>query len=276
MSVIAFASFAGSPGVTTAVLAAAVHWPRPVLVIEADIANVSSTLPGFFRANLPSNVGLHKLAFAQSRGQLTGANLVDPEFNLSIPVHELPRVPAAPIPALPDGHRMWVVPGFPALQAIDGTQLLWRRLPSVLETLSRTGIDVLIDLSRVGRDDVRGQLLDQSDQLVIVSNGTMVDLNRLHKRFQLPDMAQRVDGAGRAERMSLLLVQSKYESVAAKDFDQHILPVVAELPFDADGAAVFSLGRPDPKPDRNAYRQAIRRALPNITARARLNEEMVS
>ncbi|MBF4570803.1 hypothetical protein ITJ57_18700 [Plantibacter sp. VKM Ac-2880] len=273
MSVIAFASFAGSPGVSTAVLAAAVHWPRPVLVLEADIANVSSAMPGFFRANLTSDAGMHKLAYAQTRGLLNATNLIDPEFKLAIAVHELPTVTDVPIPALPDGHRMWVVPGFLGLQSVDGTQALWRRLPGLLSTLSESGIDVLVDLGRVGRDDVRSAIIDAADQLVVMANSTMVDLNRLHKRFQLPDMSVRTEGVGRAERMSLILVKSRHEPLAKRDFDKHILPVLAELPFDPDGAAVFSLGRQDPKPERNEYRQAIRRSLPALVNRSAQSAE---
>lgn len=113
MAVIALTSISGSPGVSTAALALGVHWPRPVVVIEADTNAVTSAMPGFFRSNLlPELGGIEKVQLAYSRGILTLEDLLDPDRYLAIAVHELPPIDTAPIPALPPQHKMWVVPGF--------------------------------------------------------------------------------------------------------------------------------------------------------------------
>lgn len=266
MAVITLASVSGSPGVSAAALALGVHWPRPVVVIEADTNAVTSAMPGFFRSNLlPELGGIDKLQLAYSRGVLTREDLLDPERFLAIAVHELPPVKAAPIPAIPLGHKLWIVPGFFHLGIADGVSGLWVRLPELLRSLSEAGIDVIIDLGRLGRDDVRFPLIDTSDRVLFCANATMVDLNRLYRRLGGADLAQRVGVvAGGAEKFLLLLNEAPAEQIPASDFAANTLPVLATLPFDPQGAATFSVGRPDPKPNRNAYRQKIRSVIAGL------------
>ena len=262
MTVIAFTSFAGSPGVSTAALAFAVHWPRPVVLFEAETANVTSAMSGFFRSNLPPTVaGLDKVAVAYARNILTWQDLLDPDTNLSIAVHDLSPVDQMPIPALPAGHRMWMVPGFFHLTIVDGVRGLWARLPRLFQALSDADLDVVVDLGRISPNDIRLPILDQSDRVLVCAVSTMVDLNRIYRRIELPDLADRLEGVGQTEKYRLLLTESRAEPVLIRDFAEHLFPVLATLPFDPDGAATFSLGKPDPRPHRNVYRQAIRRAV---------------
>ncbi|MBG0716864.1 hypothetical protein G3N18_02020 [Microbacterium sp. 2C] len=266
MAVITLTSVSGSPGVSTAALALGVHWPRPVVVIEADTNAVTSAMPGFFRSNLlPELGGIDKVQLAYSRGVLTREDLLDPERFLAIAVHELPPIKSAPIPAIPPGHKLWVVPGFFHLGIADGVSGLWVRLPELLRSLSEAGIDVIIDLGRLGRDDVRMPLIDTSDQVLICANATMVDLNRVYRRLEGPDLTQRVGvSVGSAEKFFLLLNEVPAEQIPAVDFANNTLPVLAMLPFDPQGAATFSVGRPDPKPNRNTYRQKIRSVIAGL------------
>ncbi|TAM67021.1 MAG: hypothetical protein EPN48_15300 [Microbacteriaceae bacterium] len=278
MTVLAFASFAGSPGVTTAAFAAAVHWVRPVIVFEADSVNATSAMAGFFRSNLrPNSGGLDKVAIAYSRNVLTWQDLVDPTSGLAIAVHLLPHIGPAPIPALPAGHRMWVVPGFYRLGILDGVRGMWARFPHLFRALSQSGIDVIVDLGRVTHDDLRLPILDGADQVISFALSTMVDLNRVYRRLELPDLAERLEGVGRAEKYRMVLIESAYESVPGHAFAEHLMPVLGEMPFDPGGAAVFSLGRPDNRPQRNSYRQAIRRLVATIDeqAHSHLDQEAV-
>lgn len=264
MAVIALASISGSPGVSTAALALGVHWPRPVVVIEADTNAVTSALPGFFRSNLlPELGGIEKVQLAYSRGILTREDLLDPERYLAIAVHDLPPVKTAPIPALPPQHKMWVVPGFFHLGIANGVSGLWARLPELLRSLSEAGIDVILDLGRIGRDDVRLPLIDTADRVLLCAHSTMVDLNRLYRRLEIPDLAQRIDVVGN-EKFYLLLTEAVAEQLPASDFTTNVLPVLGVLPFDPQGAATFSVGRPDIKPHRNSYRQRIRSVITSL------------
>lgn len=272
MSVVAFASVAGAPGVTAAAVAAAVHWPRPVLLVEADTNSAASLMTGFFRANLDSNAGMHQVSLALSRGALNLDALLDPAYGISIAVHELPPIPSMPIPALPAGHRLWTIPGYRDLQIIGGVRAVWERLPVLLAQADELGIDAIVDLGRLQLTEHRLLMLDASDQVVVLASSTMTDLNRLHKRLQLPDLEERLDGIGRS-KYSTLLVKAPAEAVTAADFARATLPVLGLLPFDSDGAAVFALGREDPRPNRNQYRAAIRGAVSSLDDRLRATTE---
>lgn len=258
MAIIALTSLAGAPGVTTAATALAVHWPRPVLLLEADTSAVSTLMAGFFRSNLrTTDGGIEKLAFALARNALDTEDLLDGDYQIAIPVHDLPPIPDMPIPSIPDGHKLWVIPGFVNYAIVDGVRGLWKKLPRLLSGLDDGGIDVIIDLGHLDVDDPRLPLLDAADWVLVTASSSMIDLNRAYRRLELPDINQRAR-AFAGDRYWTLLTSPAAEAVSTKEFGTHVLPVVSTLPHDPDGAAVFSHGRPDPKPNKNAYRRAIR------------------
>jgi hypothetical protein len=262
MALTVLASFAGSPGVTTATLAAGVHWPRPVVVIEADTSNVGQVMTGFFRAALDATAGMHQVVLAITRGVLTAQTVLDPDGGIAIPVHLLPPIPRTPLPALPAGHRMWVIPGWRDLSSLGGAQTVWGRLAVLAEQLDEYGIDVLIDLGRLAIDDPRQPLLDAADQVVVVATATLTDLNRLHRRLRLTDLIDRT-GSGQ-DRYRLLLIDAPTSPVSPADFTRATLPVAATIGFNPTGAAVFCHGNEDPRPARNRYRSDLRRAVTTL------------
>lgn len=273
MTIIVLTSAAGSPGVTTAATALAVHWPRPVLLIEADTSAVSTTMAGFFRSNLPTTSGgIEKIALAATRGVLRSDDLFDPELELAIAVHDLPEIPDMPLPSLPPGHRLWVAPGFVHLNVVDGVRSVWGRLPTILRSVSEAGVDVIVDLGRFNPDDERFPLLDVADMILLCASMTMVDLNRAYRRLELPDWSTRIDRKNPDGRHWFLLREAVAEQVAAQDFARHLAPVIGTLPNDPIGAATFALGRADAKPSRNQYRSAVIRAAAEIASRAQRDE----
>lgn len=264
MTVVALTSLAGAPGATTAALAFAVHWPRPVVVIEADTSAVSTMMTGFLRSNFPPRAaGIEKLAIASTRGVLHSEDLLDPERELAIPLHQLPAL-ELPVPAIPDSHQMWVIPGFVNLATVDGNVSMWGRLPRILRALSESGIDVIVDIGRLGHEDPRRVLLDTLDHVVVCAESTMTDLNRLYRRLEMADLTGHVTSTGGQSRWSVLLRKPVAQEIPKRDFATHVLPVLEVLPHDPDGAAVFSLGNPDLKPRRNRYRSAIRGAVAKL------------
>ena len=284
MTVLAVTSLAGAPGVTTAATALAVHWPRPVVLVEADTSAASSLMAGFFRSNLrTTSGGIEKLSFAFSRDVLEAGDILDPELRLAIAVHDLPPVPSTPIPALPAGHRMWVIPGFANLNVADGIRGLWFKLPRLFDALGEGGIDVIVDLGRFGVDDPRLPVIDTVDRVVVCASASMVDLNRCYRRLELADLTQRVGArsdknraAIAGDRFWMLLSEPAAETIPSREFAGHLLPVLATLPHDPVGAAVFSHGRPDPKPSRNTYRAGIRGAVTALTSLSRDRERSIS
>ncbi len=90
---------------TTAATALAVHWPRPVVLIEADTSAASTVMAGFFRLNLrPTAGGIERLSFAIARNALEAEDILDPR---AVALHRRARAPPScgttPIPAIPDG-----------------------------------------------------------------------------------------------------------------------------------------------------------------------------
>ena len=73
MAVVAFTSAKGAPGVTVTALAATLRWPRPVLLVEADVAGGSSILAGYLRGQVPHSRSLLGLSMALRSGRLRGA-----------------------------------------------------------------------------------------------------------------------------------------------------------------------------------------------------------
>ncbi len=256
MAIIALTSLAGAPGVTTAATALAVHWPRPVLLLEADTSAVSTLMAGFFRSNLrTTDGGIEKLAFALARNALDTEDLLDGDYQIAIPVHDLPPIPDMPIPSIPDGHKLWVIPGFVNYAIVDGVRGLWNKLPRLLKRSRRRRHRRHHRPRPPGRRRPSSASSRRCDWVLVTASSSMIDLNRAYRRLELPDINQRAR-AFAGDRYWTLLTSPAAEAVSTKEFGTHVLPVVSTLPHDPDGAAVFSHGRPDPKPNKNAYRRA--------------------
>lgn len=262
MTITVVASLSGSPGATTAASAMAIHAKRQTLLIEADTHNASSMMPGFLRSNFrPSDGGIEKVATAVARGVLDRRDLFNPEYGLSIPLHLLPVFDEFPLPSLPAGHKLWVVPGFFHLNIASAVNSVWHRLVPVLENVSEGGVDVMIDLGRLDYNDPRMALVDAADLVIFCVEQSMIGLNRTVRRLHQDDLSGRTDLLARGDRYWVLPIEPAAESIPRKDLEQHTLPVLPPLPHDPTGAATFSHGRPDVKPGKNRYRTAIRRVV---------------
>lgn len=260
MTITIFTSLAGAPGVTTAATAFAVHSARPTLLIEADTQNASSMMPGLLRSNFrPQDGGIEKVIAAATSGVLSRSDLFNPEYALSIPLHNFQNLSDFPLPSLPEGHRLWAVPGFFHLNLAEGAGSVWPRLAPILQSVSDGGVDVVIDLGRVSHNDARLALIDTADFVIFCVEKSMIGLNRAVRRLQRDDLAGRTDALAREGRFWVLPIRPVAEEVSSKDLEKHTLPILPALPHDPVGAATFSHGRPDAKPGRNRYRAAMRR-----------------
>lgn len=263
MTITVLASLAGSPGVTTAAVAMGIQSRKQTLLIEADILNASSMMPGFLRSNFrPQDAGIERVIAAAGRRILERTDFFNPEYSLSIALHRVPSFgDDFPLPALPKDHRLWVVPGFFHLNVADGVRSAWAQLTAVLQSISNGGVDVIIDLSRLTYNDARLALIDIADRVIFCAELSMIGLNRTVRRLKRDDLAGRTDPVARGEKFWILPIEPAAEAISRNDFAEHTLPLLPSLPHDSTGAAVFSHGRPDTKPGRNRYRSAIRRVL---------------
>ena len=125
MAVIVLGSVAGAPGVTTTAVAAALNWPRPVVLLEADLSRPSSILPGLLRGQVDHSRGLTPLAVDHQRGTLTIDSLW-----------------AQTVQIAPD---RYLVPGFASPAAARGTTaVFWGRLGETVAALESGNLDVLV------------------------------------------------------------------------------------------------------------------------------------
>ncbi|MFC5928620.1 hypothetical protein D6T64_21625 [Cryobacterium melibiosiphilum] len=237
MSVIVLASLAGSPGVTTAAVGAALSWHRPAFLVEADTSKSSSILPGLLRGQVDHSRGLTPLSVDHLRGDLTVQSLWAQAIEL------------AP--------ERYLIPGFSSLQAARGTTTLWPALGSALAGLEGAGIDVIIDVGRISQNDARIPLLQQADCVVVVARPVLPDIAALAPR--VGELVTAMTAAGHADLLHLLLVDSAVEGYTSPEITRVLgVPIVGRIEWDVRAAAVHSLGAtPPPKYDRSAYRRSV-------------------
>lgn len=159
MALVALANAKGSPGTTTTALVLAISWPRPVLLVEADLAG-ASILAGYFRGQYAHDRGLSQLAIAHSHGELE-ASLWDQTLILA--QHSQDKK---------------FLPGIVSPHQAPSVANLWGSLANQLVALERGGVDVIVDLGRLhppGRDD-REPLLRLADQVVLTTGSRLPDI----------------------------------------------------------------------------------------------------
>jgi len=161
MGVVAVAADKGSPGVTTAALAIAAVWPRPVLLAECDAAggDLLYRLPAADGGRLDPQRGLLSLAVAARRG-------IQP-------------------------HQVWrhtqklhggldILTGLVNAEQAAGLQLLWGEIGKVLSEVPE--VDVIADCGRLGPDGPFYDLLAHASALILVARVTLEDVVRLRDR----------------------------------------------------------------------------------------------
>jgi hypothetical protein len=161
MALIAVAADKGSPGVTTAAIALAAVWPRPVLLAECDPAggDLVYRLPGADGEQLDPRRGLLSLAVAARRG-------LQP-------------------------HQVWehtqrlyggldVLTGVTNAEQGSGLHSLWASLGTVLGALPQA--DVIADCGRIGGDGPHYDLLAQAATVVMITRASFGEVVRLRDR----------------------------------------------------------------------------------------------
>jgi hypothetical protein len=221
MAVIALTSARGAPGVTTTTLALALVWPRPCLLVEADVAGSSSILAGYLRGSIRHDKGLVALALAHRRD-----SLVDALHRASIPLL---------------GSQARLVSGLTGPAQAATLQPVWEPIAAVLRGLGRTGTDVLIDAGRVGAVGGPTALLRQADLTLLTTRSTLpaIAATRARATVLRDDLAN--NGTGE-DALCLLLVGEGQPYSAGEIGDAVGVPVAATMAWDPVNAEVFSLG----------------------------------
>jgi hypothetical protein len=155
VSVLVAVSAKGSPGVSTSLLALALGWPSPVLLVEADPAG-SGVRAGVLGASVPaSGHGVLECALAARRG---AADLHAFCWSLG------------------EAQHAWVLPGLSDPAHLPSLASAWPFFARALSDVRDR--DVLVDAGRVTTDDVPAELLAVADALVVMLRPTLVGVDR--------------------------------------------------------------------------------------------------
>ena len=161
MALIAIASDKGAPGVTTAALALAAVWPRPVLLAECDQAggDLVYRFPAAGGGHLDPRRGVLSLAVVARRGMQ-------------------PQQVWEHVQKLHGG--LDVLAGVTNAEQGAGLSLLWGPIGKALAALPQA--DVIADCGRLGADGPLYDLLIEATTVVLVSKVHVADVIRLRDR----------------------------------------------------------------------------------------------
>jgi len=161
VALIAIAADKGAPGVTTACIALAVVWPRPVLLAECDPAggDLACWLPAAGGGRLDPGRGLLSLAVAGRRGIGPG-QILEHTQKLS--------------------GGLDVLAGVVTAEQGAGLDMLWGSAGAALAQLP--GLDVIADCGRIGADGPHYDLIASASSVVLVTRDTLAEVVRLRER----------------------------------------------------------------------------------------------
>lgn len=223
MAVIALTSARGAPGVTTSALAMAMLWPRPVVLVEADVAGSSSILAGYLRGTVSPDRGLVSLAVAHRRGVLA-----ERFYEQTVALVE---------------DRVRLVPGLINAQQAASMDKLWSPLGMVLSSLERTGTDVIVDAGRLGMIHGPMPLLRSADAVLLVTKTTLPAVSSARARIE----ALRTDLVefGQGEDALAVLLVGEGQPYRAREIHSALrTPVLGSMTWDQAAADSLSLGAP--------------------------------
>jgi len=226
MSLIVLTSASGSPGVTTTALGLALTWPRPVLLVEADPTGGSAVAAGYLRGQVAPPEAMLDLAVAVQGGDLRDTL-------------------AAASMTLP-GSSVQFVAGVRSHEQAGSLVSLWEPLAGVLWSLESTGQDVIVDAGRLGLAGSPLPLLEQADLALLVARSDLVSL--AGARSWAASLRERFERAGATANLRLLLVGAGEPFTAREVAAVLGIPVVTAVAWDPLTAAVFSHGKPPPRP----------------------------
>jgi hypothetical protein len=226
MTLIVLTSSRGAPGVTTTVLALAVLWPRPTVLVEADVSGSSSVAAGYLRGTIGPQRGLIHLAVAHRAGTLAADSIREQAVALT-----------------DDGSRLLVPALANADQVGSMTNGFWDRLGAVLTALGGAGTDVIVDAGRAGASNGPEPLFRYADMVLLVARTSLDAVVSVRARVgqlrsALADSVPGVDALG-------LLLVGDGRPHRAGDVSKAVgLPVVATVSYDEANAQVLSHGAP--------------------------------
>lgn len=235
--IISLVSGSGAPGVTTTALALALHWPRPVILLEADPSGAAAIQSGYLRGKRPRERSVADLALALRTGDLAD----------NLPGVQMPLTDTATFIPGPRSHA----------QAAHALLPLWHPLAAVLRDQGQQGVDVIIDAGRLGAEGHPDPLIQTSDMVLLVCRTTLPGIVGIREWAAIL-RAQFID-AGVPDAAGLLTIGAGRPYTPGEISKLLDLPLIATLPSDPVAAEVYSLGT---KPGHRHERAPLAKALP--------------
>lgn len=242
MSIVYLTSTSGAPGVSTLAVALTLNWPRPALLLEADIAKTSHILAGYLRGQYPHTQSLTEAAIANLRGALDGETLFAQTISL--------------------GAGRYVIPGFNDLGGARGTtSAFWANMLRAIDQMPLTAgapdLDIIIDAGRFAPGDPRSPLIAAADAVLVVTGNTLPDIHSLYASSSA--FATTLEAAGHRDYLGLTITTSP---VKGQGYSPHEitsktgLAFIGSLPWDPATAAHYSHGASAPA-KRSGYNKAL-------------------
>ncbi|MFC2640667.1 MAG: hypothetical protein ACFN04_03740 [Propionibacterium acidifaciens] len=238
MTLVMLCSATGSPGVTTSALALSLGWPRGVLLVDCDRDPAQAVQAGWLRAAPVASRGLVDLAQAHRELQPIAPLL----WGRTVP---LPGPGSEGADAVEQAPVRRFLPGFTHPGSAVVFEPVWVELAEALAALSGSGVDVVVDAGRIGRGGLPRPLLAAADAVLVVVRSSLRSLAAV--RLHLDDLHSSLEEAASGARPGFLVVGPGMPYGDAEITGQLGLPVVADLGWRPEQAAVLSDGVPAPR-----------------------------
>jgi hypothetical protein len=244
MAIMLLTSASGAPGVTTTALALALSWRRDVLLVDCDRDVSQSVQAGWLGAQTLSSRGLVELAQAH-REMRPLAPLV---WDRSVLLARDAAMPAGrgvvgPAPESTVARRF--LPGFGNPGAVDVFEPVWAEFCEALAGLATSGVDVIVDAGRITHQGIPAPLLGVSDVVMVAVRSSLRSLAAA--RLSLPGLRERTASVAPGTRVGLLVVGPTRPYPDHEVERQFGMPVLADLAWNPQDAAVLSDGGGEPK-----------------------------
>ena len=238
MALVMLCSATGSPGVTTSALALALGWPRGVLLVDCDRDPAQAVQAGWLRAAPVASRGLVDLAQAHRELQPIAPLL----WGRTVPLLD-PGPEGADAAEQAPVRRF--LPGVTHPGSAVVFEPVWVELAEALAALSGSGVDVIVDAGRIGRGGLPRPLLAAADAVLVVVRSTLRSLAAV--RLHLDDLRSSLEEAASGAQPGFLVVGPGMPYGDAEITGQLGLPVVADLGWRPEQAAVLSDGVTAPR-----------------------------
>lgn len=233
MPIIFLATAAGAPGASTTALGLALSWDGPSLLVEADPAG-SALVTGWFRGQIePRPRCLLNLALARRGGAVNPDELQDEVFAQSVSLDESAS------------EQRLALLGFSEPSQAPALTPWWEPLGDVLRAMSSTGYAVIIDGGRLTQGAYAMPLLSASDLVLLVTRGSRTSALRSYPMAQQLHQLMERQGASDALGVLTIHTDSDPDEYPSDDLAKgYGIGYSVALPFDPDGARVYSDGAP--------------------------------